>query len=341
MAEREIIVKFKLWIVLIGLALFSVIRVHAQEPTETPSPDAVAVSLADADGVFADVGGVRVYYLDRGPKDGQAVFLLHGFLGSVVDWTNTIPALVEAGYRVIAFDRPPFGLSDKRTSLDYSTKAMSELTLALMDVMGIEQAAVIGHSAGGQVAADFAVRYPDRVTKLVLVDGAVGITGPDMEQSGDPNPAAGAFGMLANLNPDNSLAQQLVHSFFNSDFAAALGNAAYADPTKNDPALMMLRMRGIQVPGWEGGLLAYSRDSLSESNVFDLESLRSVVLPVLLIWGEADEIVPIGVGERLKTLFPNVQWVTYPNVGHMPMDEVIEAFNADLVQFLGQPSSVN
>jgi pimeloyl-ACP methyl ester carboxylesterase len=40
-------------------------------------------------------------------------------------------------------------------------------------------------------------------------------------------------------------------------------------------------------------------------------------------------------------LFPNVQWVTYPNVGHMPMDEVIEAFNADLVQFLGQPSSVN
>lgn len=320
----------ELIVLIILLGIFA--SVGAQEITVTPNPDVIAANLADADGHFADIGGVHVYYIDRGSQDGQVVILLHGFLGSVVDWANTIPTLVEAGYRVIAFDRPPFGLSDKRTNLDYSTKAMSALTLGLMDLLHIERATIIGHSAGGQVAADFAVRYHERMNKLVLVAGAIGITDPDMkgESDGQSNPAAGAFGMLANLNPDNPLAQQLIRSFFNSDFAEALGSAAYADPANNNPDLMPLRLRGLQVPGWEGGLLAFSRDSLKPSNEFDLNGLRTVSAPVLLMWGEADEIVPIQVGERLKELFPNVSWIAYPNVGHMAMDEA-KSFNADLI----------
>lgn len=326
---------FKITLVLSILTILFrlVVSVSAQDTSPTPNPDVFATSLADVDGQFADIGGVRVYYLDRGPQDGHAVFLLHGFLGSVVDWTNTIPALVKAGYRVIVFDRPPFGLSDKRTSLDYSTQAMSALTLGLMDMLHIEQATIIGHSAGGQVAADFAVRYPERTTKLVLVAGAIGITGSDMETDDSSNPTAGAFGMLANLNPDNPLAQQLIRSFFNLDFATALAGAAYADPAHNNPDLMPLRLRGMQVPGWEGGLLAFSRDNVKPANEFDLNGLRTVTAPVLLMWGEADEIVPIQVGKRLKELFPNVIWIAYPNVGHMAMDET-EYFNADLIEFL-------
>lgn len=329
----KLMIRYWLMILVVSLSFMSAL---AQETVATSSDaDAVALSLADSDGQFANLEGVRVYYLDRGPTDGQAVILLHGFLGSVVDWTNTIPSLLNAGYRVVAFDRPPFGLSDKRTNLDYSTKAMSELTADLMDSLNISQAVIIGHSAGGQVAADFAVRFPEKVVKLVLVAGAVGITGPEFEGDADQrNPTAGAFELLANLDPDNPLAQSLVASFFNSDFASSLGSAAYEDPTKNDPSLMNLRMRALQIPGWEGGLLAFTLDSLSEANIFDLESLRVVAVPVALIWGESDGIVPLEVGVRLKELFQHVTWLTYPGVGHMPMDEITDQFNVDLIGFL-------
>jgi pimeloyl-ACP methyl ester carboxylesterase len=294
----------------------------AQEDYQDPA------ALADEDGQFVTLNGYNVYYLDRGPKDGPPVVLLHGFLGSVIDWTNTFPALTEAGYRVIAYDRPPFGLSDKRTELNYSLQAMTDLTAGLMDELGIASAVVIGHSAGGSVAADFAVRYPERVEKLVLIAGAVGITGPSAE-GGNP------FAFLGNIDPDSPLAQNLIRTFFTGDFGQDMLNRAVSDPAAIDAELLAKRERGLKVKGWEGGLLAFVRDSLLPESQFDLEQLREVTFPVLLIWGEGDQIVPIEVGENLAELFPNDTWITYPNVGHLPMDEATEQLNADLLEFLG------
>lgn len=316
--------KARLWslCLMLLIALILTGTTAAQEDYQDPA------ALADEDGQFVTLNGYNVYYLDRGPKDGPPVVLLHGFLGSVIDWTNTFPALTEAGYRVIAYDRPPFGLSDKRTELNYSLQAMTDLTAGLMDELGIASAVVIGHSAGGSVAADFAVRYPERVEKLVLIAGAVGITGPSAE-GGNP------FAFLGNIDPDSPLAQNLIRTFFTGDFGQDMLNQAVSDPAAIDAELLAKRERGLKVKGWEGGLLAFVRDSLLPESQFDLEQLREVTLPVLLIWGEGDQIVPIEVGENLAELFPNDTWITYPNVGHLPMDEATEQLNADLLEFLG------
>lgn len=86
--------------------------VAAQDATpEVTSRYVDPTQLADEGGQFVDVDGASVYYIERGDPENPAVLLLHGFLGSVVDWTNVIDVLAEAGYHVIAFDRPPFANS--------------------------------------------------------------------------------------------------------------------------------------------------------------------------------------------------------------------------------------
>lgn len=305
------------------LLLYTVLPALAQDAAPSVDP----VDLADADGKFMTINDTSIYYLDRGPVDGEPVILLHGFLGSVIDWTRTIPALTDAGYRVIAFDRPPFGLSDKRTSLDYSLQAMSALTAGVMDTLEMNQAVIIGHSLGGAVASQFVLDYPTRVSKLILVDAAVGL-----DMSGN----AGNFGIdfLSRVNPDSPAAQALVQSIFNPDFATNMLTQAEANARDIDAEELELRVRGLRVKGWEGGLLAFTRDALTEKSQIDLEALKTVQKPVLLMWGEDDQIVPIEVGEALRELFPHNTWLTYPEVGHMPMDEITSQFNADLLAFI-------
>ena len=128
--------------------------------------------LADADGAFITVYGMQIYYRARGPVDGQAIILVHGFLLETATFEPLLQGLAAQGYRVIAFDRPPFGLSDKAPALDYRRQAHGDLLIGLMDQLGIKQAVLLGHSAGAMVTAGVALRYPERVAKLVMVDAA-------------------------------------------------------------------------------------------------------------------------------------------------------------------------
>ncbi len=317
------------------LLFFVVIPAAAQDTGHDPA------ELVDADGQFMTVDDTNIYYLDRGPADGTPVILLHGFLGSVVDWTNTMPALTDAGYRVIAFDRPPFGLSDKRTTLDYSNKAMSILTADVMDVLKIDKAVIIGHSLGGAVAAQFVLDYPARVSKLVLVDAAVGIIGSnpqfDMRPNGNGDNTMGAD-FLRRVNPDSPAAQMIVRNMFSPENLKKSMEADGASKRHISAEEMKLRSRGFQVTGWEGGLLAFARDAYTDKSEIDLSALKTVQTPVLLVWGQDDHVVNIKVGEALRDLLPHNTWISYADVGHTPMDEVTTQFNSDLVAYLAGKS---
>ncbi len=303
----------------------------AQEATPTPARLTPA-DLADPDGQFVEVNGASVYYVARGPQDGPPVLLLHGFLGSTPNWDRVIDVLAEAGYRAVAFDRPPFGLSSKSPNLDYSLKAQAALTAGFMDALGIERAAIVGHSAGGLVAARLAVDYPERVEKLALVSAAIGLSGADFGLP-DGQTSSGAPPVFANADPNNPLAQIALRAFFTT-FAENLLSSSYYDPTAADRRQAERSGRFLRLAGWEAGLLAFNRDAAGPDSQFDLEALRGVTAPALLIWGEEDGIVPLRVGERLREYLPDAAWIVYPRVGHIPMDENTDAFNADLLAFL-------
>jgi pimeloyl-ACP methyl ester carboxylesterase len=277
-------------------------------------------TLADPDGQFIDLAGTSIYLVDRGPREGEVLLLLHGFLGSVVDWDQTIPALTAAGYRVIAFDRPPFGLSDTDTALDYTAAGTSALIIALMDALEIEQATLIGHSLGGMAAADVALRDPERVKRLILASAAIGLDtfgGDDL-----------AF--MADIDPNNTAIQ----SFIRGLFLGMADSMSLSD--RYTPEQLERRGRAFRVAGWEGGLLAFTKAAVTDATRPTPEQMAQLAQPVLFIWGEADDIVPLSIGEALYEVLPTADWITYPEVGHMLMDEVPDRFNADVVAWLAE-----
>ncbi len=116
---------------------------------------------------FAEVDGLSIRYIEDG--DGPAVLLFHGAsLGSSADvYRRNIGPLAAAGFRVIAFDFPGFGLSDY--SEDGSMALKKKTTLGLMDALGLEKAALVGHSQAGNVAVALGLEHPERISHIIVL----------------------------------------------------------------------------------------------------------------------------------------------------------------------------
>ncbi len=153
-------------ITLITLAVLLVLLVLG--PLVLPIPPAKntqpAEAFADPDSRFIAINGLSVHYKQEG--SGTPVFiLLHGFGASTFSWREVIEPLSAYG-RVIAYDRPAFGLTERPINWEgqnpYSQESNLAILLGLMDAMAIEEAILVGNSAGGTLATAFTITYPDR-----------------------------------------------------------------------------------------------------------------------------------------------------------------------------------
>jgi pimeloyl-ACP methyl ester carboxylesterase len=115
---------------------------------------------------------LRMAYMDvaAGKPGGRTVVLLHGKNFSGAYWEPTIRALTAEGYRVVVPDQIGFGKSSKPASYQFSFQALAANTRALLDSLGVERFALVGHSMGGMLAARMALMYPERVERLALVN---------------------------------------------------------------------------------------------------------------------------------------------------------------------------
>ncbi|MCX5998288.1 MAG: alpha/beta fold hydrolase [Chloroflexi bacterium] len=120
------------------------------------------------EGTHIEIGGRRIHYLKAG--SGPTVVLLHGGASDSRDWISTIHALCDS-HTCYALDMVGFGLSD-RSKDGYCLSDFVECTLGFVEALGLERPDLVGHSLGGRVCLDIALRRPDDVRKLVLVDSA-------------------------------------------------------------------------------------------------------------------------------------------------------------------------
>lgn len=275
----------------------------------------------DPEGAFVTLQGVRVYYEDHGDPDNPAVILVHGLFGSTGSWRYNIDALAGAGLRVVVFDRPGFGLSDKRESFDYSVANQADLTAELMDTLGIDRAVIVGHSAGGNVAAHFALRHPDRVEKLVLADAAV-ISG---------GPPAFVGGIVA-LPPVWRWGRIGLRAAFSRGVLENNLRGFYVDPTFLTETDFDVYWRAFQTKDWEIGLLGLTRDAAG--NQLREPEIRQITAQTLILWGEQDMTTPLSQGEQLDTWIPDSVLTVIPDTGHQPFEEDPQAFNAAVIAFI-------
>ena len=191
-------------IVLLGIVAPGMWSARAQDATP-------AVATPRVEGQTASINGVELYYEAYGPDSGRPILLLHGAIGSTEDWMGTIPALVEAGYRTIAFDARGRGRSTwDDTPITYEVMAAD--TLGLLDHLGIEKVDLVGWSDGAIVGLELAIHHPERLNKLVAY-GA--IFTPEGALEPEPSPELDAiFAKLAadyqRLSPEPERFEELL-----------------------------------------------------------------------------------------------------------------------------------
>ena len=289
-------------------------------PLENTVP---AESLADEDSQFIEVNGLNVHYKTYGT--GEPVFiLLHGFGASLFSWHEVTTPLAEYG-TVIAYDRPAFGLTERplewKGESPYSQDSQVELVIGLMDALGIEKATLVGNSAGGTVSMLTALKYPERIESLILVDPAVYAGG------GAPAWIRPLLGTPQMRHVGPLIARQIQAQ------GVEFIKTAWHDPSKIPQATFDGYQKPLQVEDWDKALWELTLSS-RESGL--AERVNEFNLPILVITGDDDRIVPTEQSLRLAAEIPNADLVVIPQCGHLPHEECPDEFMQAVQDFLGK-----
>ena len=269
---------------------------------------------------------VRIAYMDVAPvgaANGRAVVFHHG--GSYYGWywKSQIEALTAAGYRVVVKDRLGWGKSSKPI-LPYSMSLHASNTARLMEHLGIDRAAIVGHSIGGQMSTRFAFLYPEKTTHLVTIN-QIGLT--------DRRPGRGFNPFDGEVDADPDL------------------QAAYEADVRTDTRryvewkpefLDHLRIRHGQRLSGDWPRLAYVRRLGGNLRSMDtvVNDWPHIETKTLILGGEIDGPEFPDNARRAAGILPNGEVFLIPGVGHNPHEEVPDIVNAELIRFLGTDPSV-
>jgi len=261
---------------------------------------------------YVVVDGTRIRYIDAGR--GAPVVFLHGLGASMYAWRKNLGAVAAAGFRVIAFDNRGFGLSDKPPT-PYDNGAYARLAIALMDSLRLADAVLVGHSMGGAIAADVAIEYPQRVRGLVLV-GSVGLG------AGEP--------LLFRMARWPVLGRVAI-AFRGRGFTGRLLRATYFDPGKVTEADVDQYYAPVAQPDYGRALLGALRQFRFDA----LEGrLDHIAAPTVVLWGEEDRWVPLGLGRALASGITRSAFLSVPHAGHSVQEEAPDEVNHLLIRFL-------
>lgn len=278
--------------------------------------------LAEADSRFIEIDHLQVHYKTSGQGDPPLV-LLHGFGASLFSWREVMEPLGQ-NRLVVAFDRPAFGLTERpmewQDENPYSPEYQAKLTIGLMDQLGLDQAILVGNSAGGAIAVLTALRYPERIRALILVD-------PAIYNGGSP----GWFSPIAKTPQMQRIGPLIARRILGS--GVEMINLAWHDPSKVTNEVLDGYVKPTKVDNWDRAL--WHLTAASQDLNLD-QQLSQLQLPILVITGDDDRIVPTEESVRLAGELPNAELVVIPACGHVPQEECPQAFIEAALDFLAR-----
>lgn len=276
---------------------------------------------------------VRMMYMDVQPArpNGQTVLLIHGKNFGADYWANTLRALSDKGYRVIAPDQIGFGKSSK-PEMRYTFEMLAANTIRLLDALKVERVAVIANSMGGMLGVHFARRYPERVSSLVL-ENPLGLE--DYRASIPPQTTDNLVKLEMAQTPDAY--RRFVMSYFPNwkpEFERFVEMFARVQKSAEYPRFARV-------------------SALTYQMIYDgpiTDELAKLSVPTLLVIGQLDRTVfgrrfappevvkPLGnfvqLGKTAQKQIPGARLVEFEGIGHVPHLEVPERFHAAVLEFL-------
>lgn len=277
-----------------------------------PSFHGAALPGAPADATFVDVDNVHVRY--RVVGEGPAVVLIHGYGASSDAWLGVMPKLAARGLRVVAVDLKGFGWTS-RPEGDYGPAAQAEMVWRVLDKLKIVDAAIVGHSWGSSVALAMAESQPARVRRVALYDAYV---------YDDQVPSFFRWAQKPGIG-------EVLFGLYYKERIEDRAPLAYYDARWITQKRVDWVETELSRPGTVAAALATARGHHFEALH---EQIASITKPVLLMWGEQDQVTPLRFGQRLSHELANAKLVVYPRCGHIPMVEAEHQSTRDLGEFL-------
>lgn len=260
------------------------------------------------------VGSLDTHVVDEGA--GPAVLLLHGSgpgVSAEANWRLTIPALVAAGHRVVAPDLVGFGATVPPADHEYSMESWLAHVVGLLDELGLERVDVVGNSFGGALALRLVIEHPERVRSVVLM-GAAGVEFPLTDG------LEAVWGYRASVE----------------EMRRVMGVFAYDTSLLTDD-LAQLRYEASLAGGADerfAAMFPAPRQRWLAAMASTDEELRAIRVPVLLVHGREDRVIPTSTSTHILSVVPDARLHLFGQCGHWTQIEKADEFNTLVVTFL-------
>ncbi|EPG8848630.1 alpha/beta fold hydrolase [Acinetobacter baumannii] len=266
--------------------------------------------------------GVDIFYKDWGPRDAPVIFFHHGWPLSSDDWDAQMLFFLKEGFRVVAHDRRGHGRSTQVWD-GHDMDHYADDVAAVVEHLGVQGAVHVGHSTGGGEVAHYVARYPnDPVAKAVLISAV-----PPLMVKTESNPD----GLPKEVFDD--LQNQLFKNrsqFYHDVPAGPFYGYNRPGAKVSEPVVLNWWRQGMM-----GGAKAHYDGIVAFSQTDFTEDLKKIEIPVLILHGEDDQVVPFEIsGKKSAELVKNGTLIRYPGFPHgMPTTEA-ETINKDLLAFI-------
>jgi pimeloyl-ACP methyl ester carboxylesterase len=290
--------------------------------------DAELAALRPPAGRLVPAADAQIFVQTAGKAGAPAVVFVSGTGGWSGIWLPFMRQVADAGFHAVALDLPPFGYSVPPVSGGYDKASQARRILAALDSLQVMQATFVAHSIGSGPVMEAVLTHPERASRLILVNPALGLDAPAL--SGDES-------LPLRLVRKRWFAEALTASVgTNPLFTPAMVRSFVVEKDKITPPWIELYRAPLQVPGayrhiarWLPELLGARGSLRSDSK----DAYRSIAIPATLIWGRDDFITPLAQGQNLHALIPASRLVVLEG-GHVPMVEEPQAFAAGLLEAL-------
>jgi epoxide hydrolase 4 len=266
---------------------------------------------------FVDSGGVKLHYVTKG--EGTLLVMIHGFPDFWYSWREQMPALSQH-FKVVAIDQRGYNKSDQPQGVEnYAMDKLVEDVHSVLKHFSREKAVIVGHDWGGIVAWTFAMKYPEKTDRLIILNL--------------PHPK-GLARELAN-NPEQQKNSQYARDFQKPDAASKLKPEFLARWVK-DPEARKKYIEAFQRSSLEG-MLNYYKANYPREPYADTRDFPPVKCSVLMFHGLKDTaLLPGALNDTWKWLEQDLTLITIPSAGHFVQQDASELVTRNMVRWLTQ-----
>ncbi|MFK7848932.1 MAG: alpha/beta fold hydrolase [Rhodothermales bacterium] len=291
--------------------------------------------ILQGDTGFAVSDGLKIWYEHTTPQDSSkgVVLLIMGISNDALGWpASFLDGLVEAGYEVIRFDHRGTGMSDWVDDWDpadpYSLTDMADDGVAILDVLGIKQAHVIGVSMGGMIAQEIAISHPDRTRSLISMMSSGYIEDPALPQiSGDI-----AWELIRTALKYGIIGGE--KNLIKLHLASRMILMGHAEHELNSEGIAQQTLYNIRNRrGYNSGVSRQHQAAVSLSGS-RYDKLQNITIPTLIVHGKSDPFIPIDHGSKCASIIPGADSLWIENMGHDLPEDLIDPLIQRISSFL-------